>query len=457
MHLLRRYPGRTAAVVAALALAAACTDRSNPAGPPSGPGGPGTPQTPGTPVNVATLLCTGNTQTKTVSCEAQPATNARGVIIPGPNHVYVDLVSTNVNYNSNTQAFTFDVTVRNRIPQPLGTADTTGAMTPDPEGIDVFFRDAPVATAGTGSIAVVGDGVGTFTASGQPYYRYSTVLQQFQVSSPKTWQMNMPLSVVTFQFTVMISTAVPFPNGYIDLLGNFNVRSGYVRQLSAVVRDYLGQIDSTTNSPLVWTSSDTTRAVVDGTGLLHAMRFGTPTIRVETTVGPYRYAKVPANVLAVRRIWTGAAAVTNYENPANWLPVNTDAAAWRPDSVKPEPRDTVVVPDTTAIFPVLNQNEAIGGVEVLDITPGGTVPTIALQAFNYDASGDVITTNSASITNTSGTLVLSGIGRTVAGTLPFLRVTGTYSLIGNVTARAPIRVDLGRLTNTGFRIQATSF
>jgi hypothetical protein len=69
----------------------------------------------------------------------------------------------------------------------------------------------------------------------------------------------------------------------------------------------------------------------------------------------------------------------------------------------------------------------------------------------------VLTTNSASITNTVGVLELSGIGRTVAGTVPFLRVTGTYSLIGNLMVRAPLRVDLGRLTNTSFRIQAQSF
>jgi hypothetical protein len=137
--------------------------------------------------------------------------------------------------------------------------------------------------------------------------------------------------------------------------------------------------------------------------------------------------------------------------------VKTDAASWRPDSVKPEPQDTVVVPDTVAIFPVLNQNESVGGVEVLDITPGGTVPTISLQAFNYTASGDVEITNSASITNTSGSLILSGIARTVRGTVPFLRVTGTYSLTGNLTVRAPLRVELGRLTNTGFRIQVQSF
>ncbi|HEX8907122.1 MAG TPA: hypothetical protein VF771_19885, partial [Longimicrobiaceae bacterium] len=258
---------------------------------------------------MATLQCTGNIQTKVVSCEPAttgPSGDVRAVIIDGPNHKYVDVNTSNVNYNSGTQAFTFDVTVRNRIPQPLGTADTTGALTPDPEGIDVYFMQGPTVTSGSGVITVVGDGVGTFTAANQPFYRYSTVLTQYQLSSPKTWQLNVPLTATTFSFVLKVSTAVPFPNGYIDVLGNFTVRSGYLRTLTAQPRNFLGEPD-TVPVPLVWSSSDTTRATVDATGLLHGLRFGTPTIRVETTSGPYRYAKVPVNVLAVRRIWTGRA------------------------------------------------------------------------------------------------------------------------------------------------------
>jgi hypothetical protein len=154
------------------------------------------------------------------------------------------------------------------------------------------------------------------------------------------------------------------------------------------------------------------------------------------------------NVLPIRRYWTGATDNV-WETGSNWLP----------DSIAPVAQDTAVVPDTTSAtnFPNLNANASIAGLEVLDLTPGGVVPTVSLGAFNLTASGDVLTTNSASVDNTSGVLELSGVGRTVAGTLPFVRVTGTYSLIGNMTIRAPLRVDLGRLTSTGFRVQATSF
>jgi hypothetical protein len=106
---------------------------------------------------------------------------------------------------------------------------------------------------------------------------------------------------------------------------------------------------------------------------------------------------------------------------------------------------------------MLNQNESVGGVEVLDITPGGTVPTISLGAFNLDASGSVVTTNSASIDNTAGRLILTGIAQTVEGRLPFVTVTGTYSLSGNVLSRASLRVQGGRLRSTSFRIRTESY
>jgi hypothetical protein len=82
---------------------------------------------------------------------------------------------------------------------------------------------------------------------------------------------------------------------------------------------------------------------------------------------------------------------------------------------------------------------------------------VSLGAFDLNASGDVTTTNSGAINNSSGRLFLSGISRTVGGTLPTIRVTGTYSLSANITTKAPLRVDLGRLRNSLFRIRTTGF
>jgi hypothetical protein len=136
--------------------------------------------------------------------------------------------------------------------------------------------------------------------------------------------------------------------------------------------------------------------------------------------------------------------VTNWENGANWLP----------DSIVPQPTDTAEVNDVSAtIFPVLNQNESVGGVDVLDITPGGVVPDIDLGAFNLEASGSVLTSNQGEITSTVGRLFLTGIGQTVEGNLPRMTVTGTYALSGNITTHASTRVQSGRLRNQSFRLR----
>jgi hypothetical protein len=439
-------------------VAAACTDRSNPVTPTPPGGGPGGPSTPGTPIPIAALQCTANVPQRTVSCDgATPANDQIRSLIMGGQNVYVKVTSTNASYDAGTQAFTFDVTIRNLIPQSLGTTD---GVTLDPNGVRIFFASGPAVTGGSGTITVVGDGVGTFTAAGQPFYQYNTVLAQYQVSSPKTWQLNMPSTVTSFNFLLLVAAPVKYEDGYIDVQANPNIREGSLRTLTAVVRSPVGNVDSAATN-FNWTVSPSdallanyvTSDVVPQV-TVHGYRFGTPVMSVTANRVNYSGATVSVsgsialNVLPIRRVWTGATDNV-WQTGSNWLP----------DSIAPVAQDTAVVPDTTSAtnFPNLNANASIAGLEVLDLTPGGVVPTVSLGAFNLTASGDVLTTNSASVDNTSGVLELSGVGRTVAGTLPFVRVTGTYSLIGNMTIRAPLRVDLGRLTSTGFRVQATSF
>jgi hypothetical protein len=344
-----------------------------------------------------------------------------------------------VNYDAGTGAFTFNTTIRNLIPQPLGTTD---GVNPDPNGVRVFFASGPTVTSGSGLITVAGDGTATFTGANQPYYQYSQVLQQFGISSSKMWQLNMPPTVTTFDFLLLVSAEVPFPNGYIDLQVS-TLRPPNDRQVTYTVRNANGTIDPNPG-PIVWSTDDPNIATIDGSGVVNPLRAGSLTI--VATAGT-KVGTLNTSVTPIRRVWLGA---TN----TDWF----TGTNWYPDNIVPGPTDTAVVPDTTSTttFPVLTANASIAGVEVDDITPGGVIPSIGLGAFNLTASGDVRTTNNASITNTSGVLFLTGIARTVFGTLPATRVTGTYSLIGNVTARATLRVDLGRLTNTRFRIQAAS-
>jgi len=145
------------------------------------------------------------------------------------------------------------------------------------------------------------------------------------------------------------------------------------------------------------------------------------------------------SVAGVTRTWTAGAGTTDWFTSNNWSP-----------AAVPMSLDSVSIPVAAPLDPSLTANVQISGVTVED----GAL--IALNAFDMTAGGSVSTGLTGGITNTSGRLFLSGIAQTLQGKVSPLRVTGTYSLTGNVTARAVIQVDAGRLTVSGFRLQADS-
>lgn len=145
-------------------------------------------------------------------------------------------------------------------------------------------------------------------------------------------------------------------------------------------------------------------------------------------------------VAGVTRTWTAGAGTTDWHTGGNWQ-----------GGAVPMHLDSVFIPDAAPLDPALAANVSVQGVTV----ENGA--TIALGAFNLTAGGNVTTGTSGGITNTVGSLYLAGVAKTVQGVLPRVRVTGTYSLTGNVTARAPLRVELGRLRNQGFRVRASSY
>jgi hypothetical protein len=149
----------------------------------------------------------------------------------------------------------------------------------------------------------------------------------------------------------------------------------------------------------------------------------------------------PVPVAGVTRIWRGVTS-TNWTVGSNWL-----------HGATPMSLDSVLIPNPKdgPHYPVLVSNVSVQGVTVEN---GATV---SIGPFNLTAGGNVTTGTSGGIDGSSGRLELTGFARTVHGILPRMRVTGTYSLTGNVTTRAPLEVPLGRLTNTSFRVQATSF
>ncbi|HET6230073.1 MAG TPA: hypothetical protein VFE05_08390 [Longimicrobiaceae bacterium] len=156
-----------------------------------------------------------------------------------------------------------------------------------------------------------------------------------------------------------------------------------------------------------------------------------------SAVGRRLSGDVTVPVAGVVRTWTAGAGTTDWHTNNNWSP-----------AAVPMSLDSVYVPAAAPFYPALAQNVQIGGVTVENAA------TISLNAFDMTASANVATGTTGGITNSSGRLFLAGTARTVEGRLPVLRVTGTYSLSANVTSRAPIQVDAGRLTVSALRLQA---
>ena len=205
-------PVRLLAIAVATAALAACADQQ-----PVAPIATADPRVPQHADALQAFECTGTTG-GTLSCKsAGPNIGGSGVLIGGQNS-NVKLTSSNVNYNSGTEIFSFDVTVQNLMNEAIGTPDGTVA---DPDGIQVFFAIGPIVTDGTGTITVANaDGTGTFTNTNQPYFAYNTILATNATSSAKTWQLNVPATVGSFTFTVYVETDVQYKLVINEVLSN---------------------------------------------------------------------------------------------------------------------------------------------------------------------------------------------------------------------------------------------
>jgi hypothetical protein len=251
--------------ITALATLAACSEGS--------PTGARIPPPSPHPGNLVTAFdCSATVASGEIRCvPARPRGDARGNLILG--NGYVKLTSSNVQYDG-VQFFTFDVTVKNLIAQPIGTTD---GVTVDPSGIQVFFQSGPTVTSGSGTVTVVPDGYGTFTASNQPYYQYNQILGQNVVSNPKTWTFDIPPSVGTFAFTVYVSAPVQFPSGWVTVTpGSASLGASSTTQLSATAYNAMGA--TIPGAPITWSSSDPAVATVSSSGLVTGVSTGQATI-----------------------------------------------------------------------------------------------------------------------------------------------------------------------------------
>jgi hypothetical protein len=141
--------------------------------------------------------------------------DVRPDILIGKQDLFVRITSSGTVYDSGTQILQSSVNVENMLKQMIGTADGISAS-----GVKIFFHTGPSVTSGSGTITLANaDGTGSFTGGGQPYFNYPQMLDSYEISNDKVWQFNVPATVSTFSFTVLVSTAVADESAsYIDRL-----------------------------------------------------------------------------------------------------------------------------------------------------------------------------------------------------------------------------------------------
>ncbi|HEX9935725.1 MAG TPA: IPT/TIG domain-containing protein [Longimicrobium sp.] len=176
---------------------------------------------------VAVLRCVAQVASASVTCDAGTPAGAgaqkngpRATLrVMGGQGTYLRLTSSGNAYNAGTQVLSFNVTVQNLTSTPFATAD---GATRDDDGVRVFFASGPTITAGPSDNPVTvlnHTGTDTYTASNQKYFQYGGkiegvdqtelgadgLLTTGEVSSAKGWQMNVPVAVTTFEFTLYVA------------------------------------------------------------------------------------------------------------------------------------------------------------------------------------------------------------------------------------------------------------
>ncbi|MEP7346007.1 MAG: PPC domain-containing protein [Gemmatimonadaceae bacterium] len=260
---------------------------------------PGKPTLMG-PIAAQALLqvtCTATVVSRVVTC-GNPASNDEvfsDVIIGGQN-VYVTLTSFPatttpgadcpgaVSPDPTKSCYSFNMTVTNLIPQPLGTSDTTGSHALDPNGVRVFFHSGPTST-GIGTVIVANpDGTGSFTGTNQPYFQTNAVIEPNLTSGPKHWEFQYTSNVTAFSFTVYVSAAVPYPDGYIDGLAKvITLNHTGTFTLPGTSRTFVGNPDG---AAIVFTSANPALASVSGAVVTAGATNGFTTITAQSGLRP---------------------------------------------------------------------------------------------------------------------------------------------------------------------------
>jgi len=179
--------------------------------------------------------------------------------------------------------------------------------------------------------------------------------------------------------------------------------------------------------------------LVNGTGTVEVTYLGYGNSLLQA-VGRRNQGERSILVAGVTRVWTAGAGTSDWFTGGNWQ--------W---GAAPMDQDSVLIPASVSPGPELTGNALVSGVTVEDLA------TLSLGAFNLTAGANVHTGVNGGITSTSGRLLLVGTDMTIIGILPRTEVRGRYSLSGNVSARAPLRIAGGRLRDVSFRLRAISY
>lgn len=236
---------------------------------------------------IAEVRCVATLAPRSVKCEPAggPASGARALITVGRQNVDAKLTSSNLQVVADT--FRFDVTVTNLLPQPMGTTEYLNQgegsyWVPDSAGIRVFFHAGPVVTGGSGVVTVENPaGTDAFTAGAQPYYLYEDVLLPDAESDAQTWKLRFTPGVTQFAFRMMITAAVPYPQGFVEVTpGPFvPLFPGDTRQLAATRSRFTGEAEP--GATFTWSSDADSVAPVSASGLVTAQGSGAATIQAQ--------------------------------------------------------------------------------------------------------------------------------------------------------------------------------
>ncbi len=190
-----RSPASVLVPAAAAAVwLAACADRTPVSPPEAAP--PATA--------AARMSCVVSVHAGTLACSGGAAALRANII--GGQGTYVQLKSSNAAFDSASGTFSADVTVQNLLPYTLGAGV---GWAHDSAWVRVFFDRGPTATAGTGAVTVQNPtGLGTFTASNQPYFSYIGPLEPGWTSGVRTWRFHLDPGVTEFSFQLYVQARV---------------------------------------------------------------------------------------------------------------------------------------------------------------------------------------------------------------------------------------------------------